>query len=72
SASSPCETGRNSKFQAIFPIRGKMPNAMSKSRDSFLKNEEVQAILTILGAGYGKNFDISKCKYDKVIILADA
>lgn len=72
SASSPCETGRNSKFQAIFPIRGKMPNAMSKSRDSFLKNEEVQAILTILGAGYGKNFDLSKCKYDKVIILADA
>ena len=45
---------------------------MSKSRESFLKNEEVQAILTILGSGYGKNFDISKCPYAKVVILADA
>ena len=72
SASSPCEIGRNSKFQAIFPIRGKMPNAMSTSREKFLANEEVRSILAILGCGYGKNFDISKCKYDKVIILSDA
>jgi len=71
SASSPCEYGRNSEFQAIFPIRGKMPNAMSTSKEKFLANEEVQAILGILGCGYGKNFDISKCKYDKVIILND-
>ena len=49
-----------------------MPNAFSKSREEFLKNEEVQSILAILGCGYGKNFDISNCKYDKVIILADA
>ena len=72
SASSPCEAGRNSKFQAIFPIRGKMPNAMSTSREKFLANEEVRAILSIIGCGYGKNFDISKCKYDKIIILSDA
>lgn len=71
SASSPCEIGRNSLYQAIFPIRGKMPNAMSTSREKFLKNEEVAAILAIIGCGYGKNFDISKCKYDKIIILSD-
>ena len=71
SASSPCETGRDSAYQAIFAIRGKMPNAMSTSREKMLHNEEVSAILGILGCGYGKNFDISKCKYDKIIILAD-
>lgn len=71
SASSPCETGRDSRNQAIFAIRGKMPNAMSTSREKMLNNEEVSAILGILGCGYGKNFDISKCKYDKIIILAD-
>lgn len=72
SASGPCQLGRNSEYQAIFAIRGKMPNAMSTSRENFLKNEEVQAILGILGCGYGKNFDLSKCKYDKIIILSDA
>jgi len=61
SASSPCETGRDSRNQAIFAIRGKMPNAMSTSREKMLNNEEVSAILGILGCGYGKNFDISKC-----------
>lgn len=71
SASSPCETGRNSLFQAIFPIRGKLPNAMSTSKEKFLKNEEIQAILGILGCGYGKNFDIEKCRFDKVVILSD-
>lgn len=72
SASSPCELGRNSSNQAIFAIRGKMPNAFSTSREKFLGNEEVKAIIGILGAGYGKNFDITKCPYDKIIILADA
>lgn len=72
SAASPCQTSRDTKYQAIFPIRGKMSNAFSKSREAFLKNEEVQAILSILNCGYGKNFDISKCKYDKIIILSDA
>ena len=72
SASAPCAAGRNSLFQAIFPIRGKMLNAFSTPRAKFLENKEVQGILAILGAGYGKNFDISKCPYDKVIILSDA
>lgn len=72
SASSPCEYGRDSKSQAIFAIRGKMPNAFSTTKEKFLNNEEVKGIIGILGAGYGKNFDISKCPYDKIIILADA
>lgn len=72
SAASPCETGRNSLYQAIYPIRGKMANAMSATKDKVLSNNEVRSILTILGAGYGKNFDIDKCKYDKVIIMSDA
>ena len=71
SAASPCEVARNSEFQAIFPIRGKMPNAMSTTKENFLKNEEVQAILGIIGCGYGKNFDLTKCKYDKIVILTD-
>lgn len=72
SASAPCAAGRNSLFQAIFPIRGKMLNAFSTPRAKFLENKEVQGILAILGAGYGKGFDITKCPYEKVIILSDA
>ena len=59
-------------MQGIFPIRGKLPNAFKESRAKFLANNEIASIITIIGAGYGKNFDISKCKFDKVIFLADA
>ena len=72
SASAPCCAGRNPLYQAIFPIRGKMLNAFSTPRAKFLENKEVQGITSILGAGIGKNFDIEKCKYDKIIILSDA
>jgi DNA gyrase subunit B len=71
SASAPCETARDCSFQAIYAIRGKMPNAFSTPKAKFLENEEVKGILSILGAGCGKNFDITKCPFDKVIILAD-
>ena len=71
SASASCETGRCSKFQAIYPIRGKLPNAMNTTKEKFLKNEEVSGMLTVLQSGYGKNFDIDKCPYDKIIILSD-
>lgn len=63
---------RDQNTQGIFPIRGKMPNVFAKSREEILNNAEVAAILTIIGAGYGKNFDLSKCKVSKVIIAADA
>ena len=63
---------RDQAVQGIFPIRGKMPNAFTTSREKMLKNEEVTAILSIIGAGYGRNFDINKCKVSRVIIMADA
>lgn len=72
SASSPCETSRDSLYQAIYAIRGKMPNAFDTTREKFLGNQEVKDMLSIFGCGVGKNFDISKCKYDKIIILSDA
>ena len=53
-------------------IRGKIPNAFKTSRQAFLSNNEIASIITIIGCGYGKNFDISKCKFDKIIFLADA
>lgn len=72
SASAPICAGRNPLYQAVFPLRGKMLNAFSTPRAKFLENKEVQGIIAILGSGIGKNFDISKCKYDKIIILSDA
>lgn len=72
SAAGSGKNGRCSKRQGIFPIRGKMPNAFTTTRAKFLANEEVGAILTIIGAGYGNNFDISKCVWEKIIIGADA
>lgn len=63
---------RDQNTQGIFPIRGKMPNVFAKSREEILNNAEVAAILSIIGAGYGKNFDLSKCKVSRVIIMADA
>jgi DNA gyrase subunit B len=65
-------SARDNLRQGIFPIRGKMPNALTTTKEKFLANEEVASILTILGAGYGRNFDITKCKFEKFIILADA
>lgn len=73
SASASASAGRDTRYQAIFPIRGKMPNAFSTPKEKFLQNAEVQAILTILNNGnWGKNFDINKCPFEKVIILSDA
>lgn len=63
---------RDQATQGIFPIRGKMPNVFEKSRTDVLANAEVAGILTIIGGGYGKNFDLEKCKVDRVIIMADA
>ena len=53
-------------------IRGKIPNAFKETKAKFLANQEVSSIITIIGGGYGKNFDISKVKFDKIIFLADA
>ena len=63
---------RDDSYQGILPIRGKIINAFSCSKEKFFSNEEVQAITKIiLGTDYRKNFDISDCKVTKVIFLAD-
>ena len=58
--------------QGYFPIRGKLPNAFNTSRDKFLSNAEIAGIIAIIGGGYGKTFDITKVKWDKIIICTDA
>lgn len=63
---------RNKDIQGLFPIRGKIPNAFNTARDKFLSNEEIASMITIFGCGYGKNCDISKLKWKKIIIGTDA
>lgn len=63
---------RDPNCQGIFPVRGKVPNAFEKTLIEMLSNPEIAGILHILDSGYGKRFDISKCKFIKVIIMADA
>jgi DNA gyrase/topoisomerase IV subunit B len=63
---------RDQSHQGIFPSRGKIPNVFEKSKAEVLKNEELSGVLHIMDAGYGKSFNLAKCKVDKVIIMADA
>jgi len=63
---------RNPEYQAILPIRGKILNVERSRVDRMLKNNEIQALISAIGAGLGDEFDIGKARYGKVIILADA
>jgi DNA gyrase subunit B len=63
---------RNPENQAILPIRGKILNVERARVDKMLKNNEIQTLVAAIGAGVGEDFDISKARYHKVIILADA
>ena len=63
---------RDHAHQGILPTRGKIPNVFEHSKADILKNEELSGVLHIMDAGYGKNFDLNKCKIDRVIIMADA
>lgn len=72
SALGSAKNSRDYVKQGIFPIRGKIPNAFKTAKASFLANQEIASIITIIGGGYGKNFDINKVKFDKIIFLADA
>ncbi|HTT90333.1 MAG TPA: DNA gyrase subunit B [Acidimicrobiales bacterium] len=63
---------RNPENQAILPIRGKILNVERARIDKMLKNNEIQALVAAIGAGVGEDFDVSKIRYHKVIILADA
>ncbi len=64
--------GRDRKFQAILPLRGKVINGEKASIDDMLKNEEINTIIHTVGAGVGQSFDASESNYDKVIIMTDA
>ncbi len=72
SAGGSAKQGRDRRFQAILPLRGKPLNAEKKRLDQVLANEEFRSIITALGTGIGEDFDLSKLKYNKVIILSDA
>jgi DNA gyrase subunit B len=63
---------RSPRTQAILPIRGKILNVERARIDKMLKNNEIQALITAIGAGVGDEFDVAKCRYHKVIALCDA
>ena len=72
SAGGSAKQGRDRKFQAILPLRGKVINTEKAKIDDIFKNEEINTIIYTVGAGYGPNFEIDDCEYDKVIIMTDA
>jgi DNA gyrase subunit B len=72
SAGGSAVTARDPRTQAILPIRGKILNVERARLDRMLKNLEVQALISAIGAGVGEEFDIEKRRYDKICILADA
>ena len=72
SAGGSAKDARNPRNQAILPIRGKILNVEKARSDKILRNTEIQALISAIGAGVEADFDVTKVRYDKIILLADA
>ncbi len=72
SAGGSAKQGRDRKFQAILPLRGKVLNSERASLEDIMKNEEINTIIYTIGAGVGPEFDLEDSNYDKIIIMTDA